>query len=341
MTALPLLLVLGVLLVLSAFFSGVETAVTSVDRGLVRGRAKDGGRRLRIIVHMKRHMPLFLAVVLVGNNVVNSSFAVLSDWLISRHVPTVLEGVATTVMVTPIVLLCGEFLPKSLGRAYANQLALRLAWPLVVVRWALAPLVWAFMHLAQGIAWLAGRPTPEHYGRVSREDLKLAAEVATEQGLLARSTGRMLHSVFDLEGRRVGDLMTPLARATTVSEDMPVEAFLEFAAGRAHTCFPVCAGAPDQVVGMLDLRDVLYAACRDLRRTPEPGERAATVRQWVRRDVPETSADRTVADLLHGLRYEQAPLIIVRDHPGGRIAGVLPVADLADVLLRAGTAGPP
>jgi CBS domain containing-hemolysin-like protein len=345
--SLVLLLFAGVsaLVLLSAFFSGAETAITSCDKSFLLERSRKGDRRAATARRLFAHMERLLGAILVGNNLVNVSVTALASLVVFRITSDTWESIVNTALVTPVLLVLGEFLPKSIARAHANRFTLLAARPLRAAQFVFFPLVYLISRFGSFLADRLGPAGPgrarQPLGTVSRDDLRLVAEMAAEQGVVARSTGRMLHSVFDLEAKPVAALMTPLARAAVLPEEMTVGAFLAFAAGRAQVLYPLYEEQPDRVTGILDVRDILYLACRDLGSATAGPLDTRLLREWARRDLPETSETRTVAELLHDLRYERAPLVVVRDRPGGRVTGVLPVDELADSLLRAGAAAEP
>lgn len=329
MSALLILLILAVLFVFSAFFSVAETAVTSADKAFLHARSKAGDRRARTVRRMVLNIELFLGVVLVGNNIVNVSIATLSDVLVARHVPVVLETIVNALLIAPVLLILGEFLPKTLARAHANRVSLLVARPLVVAQWALWPLVWAFSKLSGRLATLVGGAAHRRTF-VSRDDLRIAAEIAVEQGVLAKTTGRLLHTALALENRRVLGIVTPLAKATLLPANMTV---LELEATHLpadQVQVAVYEGQIENILGVIDRRDVLYAAAQGLgEREGAAGQRR--MREFLRQDILQVTEEMTVGSLFQELRYRRASLVIVHDRTG-RVAGLITLPDLVKAL---------
>lgn len=335
--ALPILLAALGLILLSAFFAGVETAFTSADRARMQSLSKRGDRRAKLARKLLLNLETVLGTLLVGNNLANVTLVTLAEMLILHVSPPGWESVLNTLIVTPLILVFGEFLPKSIGRAHANQVALHTARILQVLEWLLFPIMAVVSRVASFLADLTGKSAGRHRTFVTRDDLRVVAEMATEQGVLAKATGDMLRTVFELEPKPVAAIMRPLEKALSVPAGMTVHELQKLAMDSSFTRFPVYDGDRGNVIGVVDLRDALYAVHRDLEGTAA-ADRQRTIREFVQQDPVTVAADKTVGALLHDLRYRKSQMVIVRDAAGGCV-GIVTIRDLVDALFAEGLPG--
>ena len=329
------------LVLLEGFFSGSETVFTSTSKTFVHNLAAKGDPRARLIQRMLERAERFLGTTLLGTNLAVASSTTLCQMLLANHVlnrPAVMEvlnrvpcnwdALLNTLAMTPLILLFGELLPKSLGRAHADVLAPRLARPLDVAGWILRPLAVLIGWIANGLASLLGS-TPGSAGtpHVTRDDLRTIAEIAAEQGLVREQTGTMLRTVFHLDQRPVSAMMTPLVDVRSLPLTATVADAEAMATDSLHARFPVFDRRVDEIVGILDLREVLHQRSLNPQVTGDSPVAPFVDRQPV--FVPES---KSVVHLLADLRYQKTPMIVVVDEHGG-VTGIVTVRDLVEEIV--------
>ncbi len=311
-----------------AFFSGSETAITAMNKVLLRDRAEQGDRRARLIVRLFRHTERFLGTTLVGTNLAVVTSTTLAELLVSRWARPGWESLTNTLIMTPVILLVGEMLPKSVARAYADRIAPALARPLRLAQWGLMPLVWVAGRLAGLIADRLGSPDPaRRSGFVTRDDLRTMAEIAAEDGLVGKTTGAMLQALFDLDRRPVSSVMTPLVEVHSVPETATVGELEQLSIRTGLSRFPIFRDRVDNIVGIVDLRAVLCRARKA--RDSEPGRPLAP---FVRTDVAFVPENKSAASLLHELQFQDLPMAIVVDEHGG-VVGIVTAEDLIEEIV--------
>lgn len=315
-------------ILLEAFFSGSETAITSMNKALLRNRADAGDGRARLVERLFRHTERFLGTTLVGTNLAVVTSTTLAELLISHWCTPGWESLANTLVMTPVILLAGEMLPKSIARAYADRVALIVARPLRVAQWLLLPLVWAAGRLAGLIADRVGAPDPSRRtGFVTRDDLRAMAEIAAEDGVVNETTGTMLGALFDLDRRSVSAVMTPLVDVQSLSIDATVSEVEALSVKTGMSRFPVYRNRVDDIAGVIDLREVL---CSEREADENAGDRP--VLPFVRDDVAFVPENKSAGSLLHELQYQPLPMAIVVDEHGG-VVGVVTVEDLMEEIV--------
>lgn len=323
-----LLLVFLVLIVLSGFYSGAETAVTSANRISLHRMAEDGDRKAQLTLKLMQRMDALLSTTLVGTNLANAAATTFAGvfiyrmWAVSENTETLL----TTVIVTPIVLVFGEMVPKALCRSHATPISCAIASLLRRSEQLLLPAVLLTRKLA---AWAAGMVNVrggaalvDH--RVTRQDLQDVAELAQEQGVLSLSSGAMFRTVFELHTRPLSTIMIPLGHVQSLPRNATIRELEDLSVATGYTRFPVYERAETRTVGIVDLREVLAAQCQDHGVTDD-----TPIERFVHRDIPKVRDNRTTGDVIHELHYRKPPLAIVVDD-AGQTVGMVTAEDLIE-----------
>lgn len=252
---------------LSFFLSGMESGVFALSRLRIRHLMRKGNARARALHGYLENPEEFFWTILVGNTLANLavvSFGVV--WLYQRLVSKPFWMVSTLVVGVLLFYAVCELLPKTLFRLYPNRLCLMLALPFRLVQAALKPLIVPMAWLAQWLLrWSGGkRFTGDLFA--SRDELRLVMQESAHG--LTTDEQRMINRVLDLQNLKVGQILTPLSQAVTVSADTPVRDVIAVARERGFHRLPVCRneGARQRVEGLLDLRSLLYEERLDLAR---------------------------------------------------------------------------
>jgi CBS domain containing-hemolysin-like protein len=253
---------IAALVVVSAFFSSAEIAVFSLETHRLEALAERGAavgplRRLKADPHR------LLVTILVGNNVVNIAIASIATALLVEVLPAGEATVVSTVVVSFVVLLFGEIVPKSYGVANAETWAIRVARPIGLLQRLLYPLVVAFDALSGAINRLTGGNREIERPYVTREELTALVRTAERLGVIRSDQEEMIQRVFRFSGTPVGDVVVPRADVVAVAADATVAEALEVCATERVTRAPVYEGSLDTVVGYVDVRDLVAARGRD------------------------------------------------------------------------------
>lgn len=323
-----IVIAIALLLLASAFFSCSETAFTAVNHAALHRRIVGGDARAALARRFMERMDLILGTILVGNNIVNVSAATLAALLIDRHVSDELAPLMNTVIMTPLILLFAELVPKSIAFVHANALVPWLVRPLRVAQLVVYPVVWA----TAAIASLAGRLFDGGRGadqnRLTREDMHAITAIAAEEGVLPEGAVLMMQTVLGLGGKPMSAVMKPLVDVVAVRVDGTVGDVEDLALEHGYSRYPVFDSRIDDIIGVVDVRQILYGA-------PVDGERqgkllrSAPLNDFIRRDlvfVPET---KPVRDLLQELHFHRLPIAAVVDEHGG-VTGIVTTEDLIE-----------
>ncbi len=264
----PLASLIGLLvplLLLSAFFSGSETALMSLNRYQLRHKAREGHRGARLAEKLLKRPDRVIGLILLGNNLVNflaASMVGVTAYEIGGEPAAALAAVVLTL----IVLVFAETAPKTLAALHPERVAFPAAliyYPLLKITY---PIVWLTNACANGVLFLFGvRSSDTELQSLTREELRT---VVFEAGARISSRYRqMLISILDLEKVTVDDVMVPHNEIIGIDlddEDSDIEKII---AESEHTRLPVYRDSIDQVVGILHLRRLANLAQRDLNKT--------------------------------------------------------------------------
>jgi Mg2+/Co2+ transporter CorB len=249
-----LVAVIIALIVVSAFFSGTETALMSLNRYRLRHLARSGNRAARVAEYLLKRPDRLIGVILLGNNAVNIAAAALTTILAQRLGG---EGVVlgATFILTVVALIFGDLAPKTIGALHPAKVALPAAliyYPLLKVAY---PIVWVLNLFANGLLRLLGvRPDLIASHSLSAEELRT---VVAEAGVMVpRRHQRMLLSILDLDAITVDDIMVPRQEIIGLDLDRSWEENLNIIQTSSHDRLPVYREDIDNIIGVTRIRDL-------------------------------------------------------------------------------------
>ena len=252
---------LVVLLLLSAFFSGSETALMSLNRYQLRHKAREGHRGARLAEHLLQRPDRLIGLILLGNNLVNFSAASLVAVIALKigGQPAVALG---TVFLTMAVLIFSEAAPKTLAALHPERLAFPAAmiyYPLLKLTY---PIVWLVNAASNGVLFLLGvRDNGNELHSLTREELRTVVHEASAR--ISSRYRQMLLSILDLEKVTVDDVMVPHNEIIGIDLDDNDADIEKTIAESQHTRLPVYRDNIDKVVGILHLRHIANVSSKE------------------------------------------------------------------------------
>ena len=310
-------------LLLRAFFAGSETAVVSASKARIDVLAQQKNARALTIKKLWQEPDKMLGTVLVGENLMSTAAGVASLQLIGFALPgrEGLQAFLNTLVMTLVILVFCEILPKTTFRAKADSLALRIAPGLRVSGLLLRPVVTVVTKVTGLVVRMAGDGDREDRQRAMREELKLLAQMGTKEGVLKREQLRMISSVLDLETMTLEKVMTPLVDIIALPTDATVEEFYHTVFETGFTRIPIYEDRVDNLVGMVNVLDVLYS------QDPAP-----IIAPFVQRDIRHEPETKRVHSLLRDLKRSRKAMVFVVDEYGG-VVGLVTIEDLIEEIL--------
>jgi putative hemolysin len=336
MTNILELLVIVVLTILEGFFVSAEISIISVRRSRLDQLSEDGNRRARRVRRLKDDPGRFLAVVQLGLTVIGFFASAYAAVNIStefakflRTFPAIgnsADGVAlliVTVLLALFTIVFGELVPKSIGLAYAERLAMLIAGPVEWIARLLGPIVWFLTRLTGAITKLLGVSMSSD-AQMTAEELKLIVERGGEQGILEAEEEQMINAVIELGDRRLHEVMVPRIAIVALPVSATLDEAIDVIVEEGHSRVPVYEESIDGVIGIVYAKDLLPVLKVEADARP-------TVRSLLRTPlfVPESMS---IDDLLHEFQRRKVHIAIVLDEYGGT-AGLLTIEDLLEEIV--------
>jgi CBS domain containing-hemolysin-like protein len=314
--------ILGACLVLSAFFSAAETTLTTLSAFKVRQIVEQHPRTGRALRLWETNHASVLATILIGNTVVNVTAGSLATDLATQFysmttgVPLAIGGV------TILLLVVGEIFPKTLARAYADQLAIPMTIALAGFYYLCFPVTWFITLLIRlAISVVGGRL--KNGPDVTVEDIDYIISQGQRQGAIDKDEQEMLRSVIEFTDTHVGEIMVPRTEVVALPLDSSYEDVVRICAESGFSRLPVYEGTIDKVVGIFIARHLI--------RPNRPEDRDAFLRVRLRPAV-FVPASKPISELLRELKQKRMHLAIVVNEFGGT-QGIVTLEDIIEELL--------
>ena len=265
MTLTQSLLLIALLIAASAFFSIAEISLAASRR--LRLRQMEGDARATRVLQLQEQPGDYFTVVQVGLNAIAILGGIVGEGALSPYFTAAFalwlpEGRAQTLgflasflLVTSLFILFADLLPKRLGMAHPESLALRVVRPMQWCMALLHPLVWLYGRSADALLRLSGLPT-QRDERITHEDILAMTEAGARAGVLAEREQHVIANVFELDSRTVASAMTLRERVAFFLHDDPDELIRVRIAAEPFSTYPVCEGDIDHVIGYVDAKDL-------------------------------------------------------------------------------------
>jgi putative hemolysin len=313
---------LGVSLILSGFFSGAEAALLSVQRIRIRHLASTGSSGAARVARMVEHPERLLPPILLGNNLVNTAAAALGTAVAITVLNDQGRGIlVATVVITAVLLVFGETIPKTVAVRHAERTALIVSLPLQWVHWLLMPVTVVLEWLSKTVTRVVpgGRVQGEI---ITEEEIKTMVSLGREVGVVESGEADMIRRVLEFGDRMVREVMTPRPEVVSVERGTRFGDFLALYDEHYHTRFPVFDGEADNVVGLISVKEVLRAQAAGTMSLDDSVTTAMRPPYY----VPET---KPVQALFNEMRAGGHQLAMVVDEFGG-VAGLVTLKRLIE-----------
>jgi Mg2+/Co2+ transporter CorB len=252
------------LLVLSGFFSGSETALTAASRGKLRSQADRGNRGAARALDITEDNERLIGSVLLGNNLVNILATSLATALFTRAFGESGVALATLVM-TLLVLIFAEVLPKTYAITRPEGAASIAARPIGIVVTVFAPIVSTVRWLVRGVLRLFGVQTdPDSHILAVREEIAGALQLGHSEGIVEKEDRDRILGALDLSDRAVEEIMLHRSGIEMIDADAPPEKILSQCLASPHTRLPVFKNEPENIIGVIHAKDLLRAMHKQL-----------------------------------------------------------------------------
>ena len=308
-----------VLLGLSAFFSSAETALTTVNRMRVRTLAEAGDKKAVTLTKVIEDPGKMLSTILVGNNIVNLSASSLMTTLAMELFGSKAVGLATGIL-TLLILVFGEISPKTLATIHSERLALQYARVIYLMMTLLTPVIYCINQLSMGFLFLLRVDPNKKQEAITEDELRTIVEVSHEEGVIESEEKKMINNVFDFGDSVAKDVMVPRIDMVMVDVDTTFEELMEIFRREKFTRFPVYEETTDNVIGIINVKDILLAE-----------RQAFTIRDFLRQPLYTYEYKKT-SELMAEMRKTLHNIIIVLDEYGAT-AGMVTLEDMLEEIV--------
>jgi Mg2+/Co2+ transporter CorB len=248
----------AVLLSMSAFFSGSETALTAVSRARMHALEKEGNKRAHDVAKLLQKPERIIGTVLLGNNLVNILASALTTSLMISMFGEAGVIYATIFLTIFVVIFC-EVLPKTYAIAYSDRFALAIAPVMRFLIWALRPLTRIVEWIVAGLMKLTPSRKDDDANLLAHRELRGTIELSSRDGVVDHGDAKRLGGVLDLRDLEIDDLMQHRTEMDTINGDEPPNKIVADVLRSPHTRLPVWRDEPDNIVGVLNSKDLLAA----------------------------------------------------------------------------------
>ena len=314
------LIILVILLMLSAFFSSNETALTTVNKIRLRSLADSGDKRAELVLDItQNHTSKMLSAILIGNNIVNISASSLSATL-AYAFGGYMVSIATAVL-TVAILVFGEITPKNYATINAEKIALRYIRVIRIFMTIMTPVIFIINLFSRGIMLLLRVDPNAKKKNLTEDELRTIVDVSHENGVIETGEKEMINNVFDLNDANAKDIMVPRVHVTFADVENTYDELIDIFREDKFTRLPVYEESQDNIVGIINMKDLLLYdrnqpfSIRDIMRKPH-----------------FTYEYKSISELLVEMRDSTFNIAIVLDEYG-EMAGLITLEDILEEIV--------
>ncbi len=314
------------LLILSGFFSGSETALTAASRAKMHALEEDGSKRARMVNHLLQIRERFIGAILLGNTLANVAASALATSLFLTLFGD--KGVIyATIVMTVIVVVFAEVLPKTYAILNADRMALLVAPVVRLLVAVLAPVTTTMQWIVRHTLRLFGLSISDDAEVLSaHEEIRGAIELHHKEGGVVKLTRDMLGGVLDLRELTVSDIMVHRTNMEAIDAELPADKIIDLALKGSHTRVPLWRGEREEIVGILHAKTLLKALRDSKGDLSKIDIMSLAVPPWF---VPDTT---TLKDQLNAFLKRKAHFAIVVDEYG-EVMGLVTLEDIIEEIV--------
>ena len=311
-------ILLVVLIMMSAFFSASETAFSCVNKIRLKNYAADGNRKAEKALKIAEDFDRMLSAILIGNNIVNIASASIGTVIFTKYFGAAGAAISTVVM-TIVVLIFGEILPKTYAKENSEKVTMQFVGPLNVIMVILTPLVWIFVKLK---SLVKNKDNEEDAPTVTQEELKFIIEEIEDEGVLQEQESELLQSALEFQDITVDEILTPRVDLVAADVNDSVDEIKALFMEHRYSRIPIYEKTVDSIIGVLWERDFF----RELINGND-----IDISKLIRKTVFVPEKQR-ISSLMHELQKSKIHMAVVTDSYGGTV-GIVTLEDIVEELV--------
>ena len=320
-----ILAAVALLLALSAFFSGSETALTAVSRARMHALEQEGRPRARIVNRLLETPERIIGTVLLGNNLVNILASALTTSLLIQLFGEAGVFYATLILTLFIVIFC-EVLPKTYAIAFPDRFALTVAPVMSALIVLLSPITRVIEFFVARMMRITPTRADDEANILAHHELRGTIELSTREGIVDRGEAKRLGGVLDLRDLEIDDLMQHRTDLETINGNDPPAKIVNDVLRSQYTRMPVWRDQPDNIIGVLHSKDLLAALGRSGWVVDKLDISSILSEPWF---VPDTTS---VSDQLNAFLTRKTQLALVVDEYG-EVQGLITLEDILEEIV--------
>ncbi len=316
-----MLVIILILVLLSAFFSSAETALVTVNRIRIKALADEGNKSAIIVSKIVENSGKMLSAILIGNNIVNIGASALATVFAQKVFGSYAISIATGIL-TLVVLLFGEILPKTLATIYAEPISLvysRIIWGIM---WVLTPVIFIINKLSNFFMFIFHVDPNKKGSTYTETELRTIVDVSHEEGVIETEEREMIKNVFDFGDASAKDIMIPRIDMCMVDINSTYEELMEVFRQTKYTRFPIYSENTDNVVGMINIKDILLF---------DKENQTFSIKNYLRK-AHFTYEFKSLSELMIEMKKDSINIIIVLDEYGAT-AGLITLEDMIEEIV--------
>lgn len=316
-------LYLVLFILLSAFFSGSETAMFSLSRVYLKKLENSDGKREKKVLKLLLRPKRLLVTLLLGNTFVNmaiSSFSTLIAYNLAMANGWDLPLTITIqiILVTIVILIFGEIVPKLIALALANEFSLLVAYPISIIQFVLSPVVWIFERLSIAIS-RKGATDGKIGQRFTHEEFHNLIQSESSSGSLQEHEKRMLVGLFRFREAEISEIYVPRVKITAIEENQSLEDLRALVIENGYSRIPVYHETIDDIIGIIYVKDLLlYPQKTSIVELMRPA--------WF------VTENMKIQTLLNQFRLKRLQVAVVVDEYGGT-SGIISLEDILEEIV--------
>jgi putative hemolysin len=309
------LILIIILILLSAFFSGAEMAFVSVNKAVVRKKAKHGNKNAKILYKLLENPKRVVNSIVVGNNLVNILASVIAGAIATEYFGNMGIGIATAIM-TFMVVIFAEVTPKALG-IKNERFLLKIAKPLYVLTLVVYPFAVLLVHISNSLLSVVGRKN--QISEVTEEEIKAIVELGAEEGALEKDEMELVSEALDFDDTRALEIHVPRKSIVSFRENDTISNLIRTSIKTGFSRFPIYRGNIDNITGMVHVKDTLNVESKRLPLFK------------IKRDILKIRSGMKADDILQEMRRAKKHLAVIQSDTG-KTLGIVTMEDLIEEL---------
>ena len=318
-------LLVFLLLLCSFFFSGSETAITGVSQARIYRKAQEGNKRAILVLKLHERREDMVGALLIGNNMVNIAATAISTSLAISWFGK--DGVVyATAVLTIMVVIFAEIMPKTYALQHANRFALFVSPVLWVIMLIFSPLTQLLVRFSRCLMCLLKLDRPDGDQLSASEILRGTIELHHQEGEVIKRDRDMLGSILDLSEVEVSEVMIHRKEVETINIEQPASKIIHQILRSRHSRLPVWRDDPDNIIGLLHTKDVSRIAIERGESITQADIESVMSDPWY---IPDTTA---LIEQLHSFRQRRRHFAMVVDEYGAFL-GVITLEDIIEEIV--------